>query len=117
MKKLQLILVFWLIFNSFAYAGNDYFKTTAKFEYDVNALYERVCNILEIKPQYGCEIVVRDCYTSYYSTDLNQIAISSKQNTKYVMAHEMVHLCLSSIKSEKIQELVAKYVEYELRKE
>ena len=104
----------------------------------VDILFNRVCNILDMQ-LYSYKGNIKVCasqsqlnviYTnlfekeltrkSFYINDLNTIYISAESFTREILGHEMAHAIICHYfvvaPSVKVQEILASYVEYQLRK-
>jgi hypothetical protein len=105
----------------------------------IDALFERVCNILDMQ-LYSYHGVIKVCRDfdqlnsvynnlfdkdltnrySFYVHNLNTIYISAQHFKREVLGHEIGHAVISNyfvvLPSVKVQEVLATYVEYQLRK-
>lgn len=104
----------------------------------VDILYKRVCSILDMQ-LYSYKGNIKICsdkaqlgriystlfgrelgQKSFYVYDLNTIYISAESFTREILGHEMAHAIICHYfvvaPSVKVQEILASYVEYQLRK-
>lgn len=116
------------------------FDVDGKINVNLDALFEQVCGILDVKmKQFKCKVVVcrdgndlADKLTQIYGIRMNKpggfflpatntiYVDGSRADEKYIMAHEITHAILSQYflmpVSERILEVLCGFVEYEVRK-